>query len=382
MRVKTVRLLAAASVGLFNQAYPMWKIADADTAKKNHTSDLLPTWLKKPTIALEKKSDITALSPTSIEISGLPKDRLVLCLFKNVYDKSEFSKKVQMNIDDHVYFGGSKRPLGATGYPPSELEVERFLDSQKGYIDYLGAVEFKMDFSKSFIETKQYDDDHKTTSTPGVRTAKECIEQLRQEVLLENIVVDTLKKAFEIGSNDYFKCKNVNWPATQIQVTNRGLDLFTEFYVRKSIHEIGAIFSKGGPEKDALLKSIVDMYERYMKGSSESDQRYHKDKIVQSNSTHKRIKELYASSNDPLYKPMMSDSEHSAYISELEHANQIKKEKFEAWFASRQSKNEMSITNKVDTPLPQSGWSLWSMFFNSSTTKQSDVDEPKPPTLS
>lgn len=371
MRIKTVQLLAAASVGLFNQAYPMRQIAYSDTAKKNHTSDLLPKWLKKPTIASEKKLDVITVSPTSIDISGLPKERLVLCLFKNVYKKSEFSKKVQMNIDDHVYYGGSKRPLGATGYPPSELEVERFIEDQKGYIDYLGAVEFKMDFASSHVDTKRYDDDHKTNTTFGVLTAKACIDQLRQEIFLEKLVIDTLKKAFD-GSNrsERVEWRSVDWPATLIKINKDDLPLYTEFYICKSIHEIGTVFLTEGSEKDKLLKEIVDLYEHSVKCSFKQNEEWDK-----------RDSDKYIANEKWILEGgHMSEIELKQSREKRNTKLQIKKDKFETWLASRPLQQPTINISSPENNKTAQTW--WSMFFNSSTTKPSDVDEPKPPTLS
>src|SRR5205823_2383448 len=58
-------------------------------------------------------------------------------------------------------------------------------DKRKYYVDYVGPVNFKIDFTGDIINTSTYDKCHETTTNSKVKTAKECITELRQTILLE-----------------------------------------------------------------------------------------------------------------------------------------------------------------------------------------------------
>lgn len=120
----------------------------------------------------------------NINIEGLPKERVVIALFKNVFKKSEASYDTWMKIADLCYFDGKAPPVG-TQITPDKMDVKEILAKQQFYIEYIGAVYFGMDFSSNTIISKSYDQIHQTHSNSNIETAKQCIQNLRKTIELE-----------------------------------------------------------------------------------------------------------------------------------------------------------------------------------------------------
>ncbi|MCH9718050.1 MAG: hypothetical protein K0U24_05270 [Gammaproteobacteria bacterium] len=132
----------------------------------------------------------------TINISDLPKEKVVLALFENVYRKSDVSKKTWASIVSQTQTNRANVPIG-TNAPPNDFEIRKMLyraqtqDSsmsplhQPGYIDCIGPVVFKMKFSAAKIDAQYYDAVHQTDATAGVLSAKVCIDNLRQKMTLE-----------------------------------------------------------------------------------------------------------------------------------------------------------------------------------------------------
>ena len=362
-------------MGLFNRSL---QIVHADS-NKNPSSTTLSSQPQLPKIPYvdvnttqphKAVTDVVTM-PLSfkIDVTGIPKERLIIALFNNVYRKSEFSEKVWMNIADHIFYGGSAAPLGMDR-APDKYEVKKMLTNYS-YIDYIGPVEFKMDFSGALIDTKQYDEDHKTCTTLGVLTAKECIEKLKQEIFLENLVVETLKNALGIiDSNESFEWNSYTWlvngPSTFIQTYKKDLSIIAEIKIHdKTIHELGTIFQNGGVEKDALINSIVQQYERSVMRGFERCEKDERSASVDAIESEKAIK-------DGREKPWFSADTRKKHREDREAKFQIKKEKYEAWLSSSRGlqKTEQITTN-----------TLWTMFFGSSTSEQTEMNAPKPPKI-
>lgn len=133
---------------------------------------------QKPFPIKKKKS-----ADSTINIEGLPKELVLIALFNNVYNKSEFSCRISRNVADLHMFHSLKPPVNMD-VTLGEFEARKMLSKGK-YIDYIGPVMFKIDFSENTIDARQYDTDHKT-GTNHIKTAKECIDELRHSLTLTN----------------------------------------------------------------------------------------------------------------------------------------------------------------------------------------------------
>ena len=122
----------------------------------------------------------TKSSNQLINIEGLRKEDVLVALFKNVYKKSSSYDRAWMFLADSCYFDGAN-PVGMD-FPPTAYEARQILWSNKNkFVDYVGPVLFKIDFSCNIIDTKNYDKNHETATNPKVKTAKDCIDQLRHD---------------------------------------------------------------------------------------------------------------------------------------------------------------------------------------------------------
>lgn len=119
-----------------------------------------------------------------IDITGLPKEQVIIALFENVYRKSELSKSVWLNIANYRYLARTAELPRQIGFDtvPDDFEIKRELITTRGDIDYIGAVAFKINFSGNEIDVSDYDLAHKTDSTPGIQTAAACITQLKEKI--------------------------------------------------------------------------------------------------------------------------------------------------------------------------------------------------------
>ena len=105
---------------------------------------------------------------------------MIIALFNNVYRKSEASERTRMNIANYAYFDNSPVPIG-TDCAPKEDEVRSILHNSSGYIDYIGAVMFKISFSGDDIDACNYNKEH-STGTSEILTAESCILELRKDI--------------------------------------------------------------------------------------------------------------------------------------------------------------------------------------------------------
>src|SRR5690349_6460319 len=89
-----------------------------------------------------------------INIKDLPKEQVLIALFKNVYKKSAASKTAWHTIVNLYYPDPEqKAPIGSYN-PPTKYEAEDILKKAPKHkkIDYIGAVMFQMDFSADEID--------------------------------------------------------------------------------------------------------------------------------------------------------------------------------------------------------------------------------------
>lgn len=163
----------------------------ASQEKTNHSAKC--TISKRPNEEVER-----------VNIEGLPKERVLLALFKNVCGKSDFSKKHQhdlLKIDSSF----------------SEMDAHNELLANL-YINTIGSVRFDIDFSNNdFINTEKYDLYHQTKSNFEIMSAKDCIQTLRDSLEQEkninmnqttNTIVEEEKKKFKISQLFHFSKKH------------------------------------------------------------------------------------------------------------------------------------------------------------------------------
>lgn len=113
----------------------------------------------------------------TINIAGLPKEKIIHELFKNVYEKSEEAKQTKEKI-----FRFTPDEPGIYSVP-SDFEISQILKRSQ-QIDYLGCVKFGIDFSGDSINTDYYDSLHKTGANL-VNPASEIIKKLRDELSVQ-----------------------------------------------------------------------------------------------------------------------------------------------------------------------------------------------------
>lgn len=123
---------------------------------------------------LFRKKSSQETDSSLIDISDLPKEKVIHALFKNVYRKSLASQKVWWNIK------ASDLKLDAPGIdsPPEYEEILSML-SENSHIDYIGCVKININFEKNIIDASLYDLEHQTNTTANVETASQCIKELR-----------------------------------------------------------------------------------------------------------------------------------------------------------------------------------------------------------
>ena len=201
-----------------------------------------------------------------IDITGLSKESVIIALFENVYGKSAIAKSTWMRIADQRYFATTPlgpAPVGLDSVP-SEYQVKQILAQQplQPFIDYIGPVMFKIDFSGNEIDASQYDIDHATASTPGVLTATACIDRVKENmrVLAEaaaqlRFVTDALKE--RIGTPDLI-CDEFEGKT----IIMTGGDYYSGPLIRleRSITQIHDRLV--GPTAEAFLADIKEQYDR------------------------------------------------------------------------------------------------------------------------
>lgn len=134
-----------------------------------------------------------------VNIKDLPKEQVLLSLFNNVYKKSVASNRTFRTLADLYYFNSDTRiPIGAYE-PPTKHEAADILNKNPR-VDYVGAVMFKIDFSTDEINTMEYDNIHQT-GTPQIKSAYDCINELRTTLELER-KKRTEEKAKEKQANE------------------------------------------------------------------------------------------------------------------------------------------------------------------------------------
>jgi hypothetical protein len=138
-----------------------------------------------------------------ISIAGIPKEHILIALFNNVNNKSKESRKTRNNIADGEILYNEKVPVG-TFSQPTEQEIRTILAERRGYVDFIGAVEFRIDFSDDEIDVTFYDEHHNTgsksimTAAVCVANAKLAYEASEQKLKASNTVTTALEEHFGV----------------------------------------------------------------------------------------------------------------------------------------------------------------------------------------
>ncbi len=118
-----------------------------------------------------------------INLANLPKERVLIELFKNVYKKSESSKQAFARISGSCHENGAIAPIG-TYEVIDDIQASSILLADMK-VSTIGAVQIDIDFSTDEIDASQYDMVHKTSDNSDVLSAQQCIENLRQMLVEE-----------------------------------------------------------------------------------------------------------------------------------------------------------------------------------------------------
>ena len=114
-----------------------------------------------------------------INITGISKEKVIITLFENVFQKSESANKSQTSLFDRAFMFES---IGFDSVPKEKDITKELAKRRDGAVDYIGCVKFQIRFSDdSEIDVSAYDTEHQTSTTPGVLTAAACIEALREK---------------------------------------------------------------------------------------------------------------------------------------------------------------------------------------------------------
>lgn len=190
--------------------------------KKPSTLAIFTTATAVATLIKHKKIMADHENPSLVNIEGLPKERVLIALFENAHKKSAASYGTYRSITDHVFFENSKAPIG-TDYPPTEEEARRILASsckkRKCPIDYIGTVKIDANFNGASVDFSHYDKAHKKTinSNVQVKTAQQCIDDLRQKVALEEkLAAEEIQRDRAIMKHEQEQLDNINRYIRQI----------------------------------------------------------------------------------------------------------------------------------------------------------------------
>jgi len=129
------------------------------------------------------------LNSKNVDIHGIDKSKLLIELFNNA-KKSKWTKATIGNemcpdefVQDmlaHIYQPQIQEKINQLHL--SEERSKSLLESS-GYVDYIGPVAIKIDFSKDTIDVAQYDELHKQSN---ISSAKDLVNSLKPEPLLKN----------------------------------------------------------------------------------------------------------------------------------------------------------------------------------------------------
>ncbi|MDR3492901.1 MAG: hypothetical protein P4M12_12840 [Gammaproteobacteria bacterium] len=158
-----------------------------------------------------------------VNIKDLPKARVVMELFKNVYRKSAASENEYQLISAKCHNEGCIPPLGI--YSLEEDEVKSVLEMNL-YIHNIGAVIFEMDFSNNEIDETHYEKIHEIKMNADIVSVQVCVDNLKkilleeerklqeqeasldEKIMKKDEVVLLLRKLLEYDELDLFEADN------------------------------------------------------------------------------------------------------------------------------------------------------------------------------
>jgi len=119
----------------------------------------------------------------NIDITGLPKSRVLIALFQNVYRKSAASLAAYHQLDSTCRANHTCPAVGVYDVP-TEAQAEALL-YVSGHIQEVGAVNLQIDLNQDALDLSAYDTLHQTQDAVNLLTGEECIAKLKETLMLE-----------------------------------------------------------------------------------------------------------------------------------------------------------------------------------------------------
>lgn len=185
-----------------------------------------------------------------IYIGDLPKGKLVVALYQNVFRKSEASIQQFLTLSKRCHNQGSVPEVGVFNVDEDEAQI--VLHKQNHWIGNLGSVFMNIDFSGLEIDTQQYDAHHQTSDTLGVLPAADCVKLFRQTLQQEIHDIALAEEADEMRKQLVHDCGEY----LREIFRNKNIELTEESQNRFNVSELPDLTDRNGAYYANYLLSL------------------------------------------------------------------------------------------------------------------------------